>query len=223
MKHLVCVFCIISSISLFGQASVGSISPYTIRGNIGIQKPISSAKFHQSFAGLYEGNVSFNVRLGGNFSAGLGYQSTHFKNNQFLRYTYFNASIPYNTALILNSAFVRLGYDHFFKKDAFVGYALNGGLTFANYNNVNQDSSILNQPFIGTRFTSPYVQPEISVNFRMEQRLAFSVFFSYTTMFYKYDPRAPRFAHFREIQVKRNDYIMSYFNFGFGFTVLLGS
>jgi ribosome-associated translation inhibitor RaiA len=107
------------------QVRRDALPAVTIRGNIGIQKPLTSAQFRQSFAGLYEGNVSANVRIAGNLSAGAGYQSTYFKTNEFLRREITaRASLPYRTSLISDAGFIRLGYDHFFKTNGFIGYAL---------------------------------------------------------------------------------------------------
>jgi hypothetical protein len=77
-------------------------------------------------------------------------------------------------------------------------------------------------PAAGRRFQAAYIQPEVSFNFVMEQRLAFSFFLSYTTMMYRYDARAPKLRHFPQINEKGDRFPMMYFNFGFGFTVLLG-
>ena len=223
MKRACLFLLVLTAIKLQAQdVRRDAMSPYTIRGNMGIQKPLTSGKFQQSFAGLYEGNISFNARIGTNFSAGFGYQNTYFKNNQFLKRKISNAQLPYHTSLICDGAFLRLGYDRFFRTNGFVSYALNGGYTFCRYTNVNNDSSAANSPYPGKTFNSPYIQPEVSFNFVMEQRLAFSLFLSYTTMFYKYDARAPRLNHFPEIEDKGNSFPMSYFSFGFGFTVLLG-
>ena len=209
--------------ALAAQANRDAISPVTIRGNIGIQKPLTSSKFQKSFAGLYEANVSVNVRIAGNLSAGAGYQNTYFKNNEYLRrQVTTRASVPYRTSLICDAGFIRLGYDHFYKKNAFVGYALYGGYAFCRYTDVNSDTSALNLPLLEQTFRAPYIQPEISLNFVMERRLAFSFFLSYTTMLYKYDARAPRLNHFPEINERGDRFPIMYFNFGFGFTVLLG-
>ena len=114
MRFVTIVIFILLSSSFWGQKRNKENALVTIRGNIGIQKPLSSQMFRKSFAGLYEGNVSINLRMFGNFYAGAGYQNSHFKNNASLKFVYFNASIPYNTRLIGHGAFLKLGYDQFF-------------------------------------------------------------------------------------------------------------
>lgn len=197
-------------------------SAVTIRGNMGIPKPISSARFYQSFTGVFEGNLSVGFRVAKDLSAGLGYQATAFRNNDLFKQKIYNAELPYKTSLDCHGGFVRLGYDQFWKQNSFVSYALNAGYTAGKYNNVNPDSSFHNRPLIDREFRTPFIQGECGVNWVMEQRLAFSLFVSYTTYFMRFDARAPRFNQFEEIRKKTNNYVISYFNFGFGFTVLLG-
>src|SRR4030095_7936031 len=81
------------------QVRVDKTTPYTIRGNIGIEKPVTSGRFAKSFAGLLEANLSFNMRMVDNFGIGIGFQSTNFKANGFLKTKIYNASIPYQTPL----------------------------------------------------------------------------------------------------------------------------
>src|SRR3954469_13327924 len=66
----------------FSQGRGQYNSKFTIRGNLGIPKPLSSQMYTKSFTGVYETNVSFNARLFDNFYAGLGYQNSQFQNNK---------------------------------------------------------------------------------------------------------------------------------------------
>lgn len=221
-KFLILLFVSISSFFL-GQSGQKKNANFTVRGNIGIAKPISSNQFRTAFNGLYEANVSTNFRLFSNFYAGLGYQNTLFKNNDLFKFIYFNASLPYNTRLSGNSGFLKLGYDQFKSETIYLSYAANVGYMLAGYINVNLDSSLSNQPFVSKNFQAPYIQPEFSVNFIVEKSLSFSLMCSYTSLFYRFDPKGPRFNHIGDIQKVSNKYLMSWFTFGFGFTVLIGN
>jgi hypothetical protein len=220
MPKLVLLLSVFFSFSAYSQSAKKENAPITIRGVIGIARATSSQQFRQSFAGLYEANISLNFKVKKQFFIGAGYQSTFFKNNEAIQYKYYNASIPYNTQLVGNSGFIKLGYDQFLEK-VYMSYALNVGYSFFQYKNVNQDSSLANQPFVGTSFSAPYLQPEIAVNFLTDRTLSFSIILSYTTLFYFYDPKAPRFNQFEEINDLSNNAIMSWINIGFGFNILI--
>jgi hypothetical protein len=221
MRKIITVIFVFFLFLGFSQSNKQKNALFTIRGNVGTPKPLSSQMFRTSFAGVYEANLSFNLRVFENAYVGLGYQNTFFKNNDFLKYTYFNTSIPYNTKLSCNGIFFKLGYDKFFSDKGYVSYALNSGFVIANYMHVNPDTNAANKPYGVQAFNAPYLQPEISVNFIVDKTLSFSLMMSYATMFYSYDPKAPRFNHFQEIQKSSNKYVMSWINIGFGFNILL--
>jgi hypothetical protein len=203
-------------------------APFTIRGNIGIPRTISSQMFHTCFNGVYEANLSLNARLGGNFFIGIGYQSSGFQNNKRI-FTYYQApgkiygSLSYNTRIEAQATFLKLGYDKFFSPTAYMSYGLNGGFMLFNYTHVQLDTNKANQPYGALSSIVPYAQPEMSVNFIVDekQQMALSIFLSYTTQFARFDPKAPRFNHFEEIKDKHNRYFVSWFNIGFGFSVLI--
>ena len=221
MKKILILIAIGFSLSGYCQKPGQENALVTIRGNIGIPRVIGSGAFRTSFAGLYEGNLSVNVKIIEKFFVGLGYQNTQFQNNKFLKFQYFNASIPYNTRLLMSGIFIKLGYDRFFSDKGYTSFSLNSGMMLNKYFNVNADTSAANKPFGLLNFVAPYIQPELAINFIVEKRLAFSIMLSYTTMFNKFDPKAPRFAQFQEVQDSRNRYFMNWINIGFGFTVLL--
>lgn len=220
-KILIIIFLCISFFSE-AQKSNKTNAPFTIRGNVGIPRSISSEMYRNTFYGIFEGNLSFNTRLFGNFYAGLGYQNTTFQNAKFLTYKYFNNSIPYDTKLMCQGIFLKLGIDRFSSEKFYVSYALNSGVMLANYMNVSEDTSAVNRPYGDVKFSAPYLQPEITANFIVDERLSFSLMLSYTTILTKFNPKAPRFNQFPEVNEASNNYFMSWFSFGFGFSVLLG-
>lgn len=219
-----------SPLLLFSQQRDKRSAPFSIRYNIGIQKSLTSKKFRTAFDGVFESNLSINTRLFSTFFIGIGYQYTNFQNNKAVFVFYQNkdpngnplgASLPYNTRMIGNAGFIKLGYDHFFEK-GFVTLSLNSGYSIVNYKNVVNDSSAANLPFRSKTFNAPYLQPEISVSFMADRSLTFSLMLAYTTMFYRFDPSAPRFNAVEEVRNKSNKYFMTWLNIGFGATILLG-
>ncbi|MDP1800498.1 MAG: hypothetical protein Q8L81_04050 [Bacteroidota bacterium] len=228
MKRFLSVIILCSSLLTFSQKEGQENALFTIRGNIGIPRIIGSQMFRTSFNGLYEGNLSVNVRLFNNFFVGAGYQNTQFQNNKKI-FAYYQSNpqsgvygtLSYNTRLLSSGAFIKVGYDKFFSDKGYATFSLNSGLMLNNYFNVNADTSLANRPYVITDFSAPYVQPEVSINFIVEKHLAFSIMLSHTTMIYKFDPKAPRFAQFQEVKDTKNGAFMNWINIGFGFTILL--
>lgn len=222
MKKFFAIFLLLSGFC-YSQKVNKQNALFTIRGNIGIPRSISSQMFQTTFNGISEGNLSFNARLFSNFFVGLGYQNSYFQNNKFLKFQYFNNSIPYNTRLMANSGFIKLGFDKFFSETGYMSYSINSGFMQCNYSNVNLDTSSNNKPYGKLVFASPYIQPEAGINFIVDKNLSFSIMLSYTTLLYRFDPKAPRFNHFEEVRSASNHYFISWINIGFGFNVLLNS
>src|SRR5690606_40473960 len=101
--------------------------------------------------------------------------------------------------------FLKLGYDRFSSEKFYASYALNSGIMLANYMNVNEDTSAVNRPYGDIKFSAPYIQPEITANFIVDERLSFSLMLSYTTVLTKFDPKAPRFNQFEEVRSASNN------------------
>jgi len=209
------------------QTKLKQNAPFTIRGKIGIPKTLSSKLFNTCFKGVVESNLSLNGRVFNNVFAGLGYENSFFQNNKYIFKNQITpqASIPYDTKLLIHSGFVKIGYDYFFSEIGYVSCAINTGYSFATFNNVLKDTSIRNQPLVSDKFAAPFIQPEFGINFIAEDILSFSFMISYNNLLYHFDPKAPRFAHFAEVtelvKTNRNKYFMSWINIGFGFNILI--
>jgi len=201
---------------------------FTIRGNIGIPRSVSSQMFRTSFKGVYDGNISANLKMGKFMFIGAGYQNSYFQNNKevFVYYTVPSGqktggiSLAYDTKMIMHGGFLKFGYDKFFEK-GYITFALNVGYLRAFYTNVIEDSALTNQPFVPKNFSTPYAQPEVSINFLADKSVGFSIMLGYTTLFYKFDPKAPRFADVQQVQDSHNKYLISWINIGFGFNILI--
>jgi len=197
------------------------LADFSIAGNFCIPSILSSDMYRTSFDGIYEMNFSVNKAMGDNFFGGLGYQNVLFQNDEGLKYAYFNADIPYDTRLMGNGVFARFSYVRFFSSIGYMSYSMHAGYMMLHYYNVNADTSEANQPYGAQKFNAPYLQPELAVNFIVDKTISFGIILSYTTLFSKFDPKAPRFNQFEEISSQSNNYVMSWLNFGFNFNVLL--
>lgn len=200
--------------------------PLTIRGNIGIPKIISSKRFKTAFSSVVEGNISINRRLFDNFFIGVGYDYCSFQNNKkewSAQVVTPQGSVYYKTNLMGHSGFIKVGYDNFFSDIGYGSFSLNAGYMSMNYTGIFPDSSDANKPFISTRFAAPYVQPEVAVHFLADKLVSFSIFLGYTTVFTKFNAKAPRFNAIGAVVEARNNYVMSWINIGFGFNILIPS
>jgi len=223
MRKLLTLIYLSISVFCFSQKPDQRNALITVRATVGIPKTLSSKMFRTSFQGLYEANLSVNIRVINNVYLGAGYQNTHFQNNKnvFVYYRAKQGTLSYNTRQLGHGLFLKLGYDKFFSETGYFSFSANGGYMLNNYLNVNADTSDYNAPFAGEKFNAVYFQPEVSANFIVDRHLSFSLMMSYTTMFRKFDPKVPRFNQFEEIRTTRNNYFMGWLCFGVGFNILI--
>lgn len=139
---------------------------------IGVPHPMMDKALRNTFVGVYDINPSINFNIAGGFEAGLAYKHTAL-------------SIPPNkiaglqkTRMILNNVGLRLGYDQMYSKQVFFSYFLNFGESFTSFNGVPCKTPKEG----GYGFSALYFEPEVSVNFFIEEFFAigFCASFNYT-------------------------------------------
>lgn len=174
---------------------------------ITVPHPITNGAFKKSFNGIYDVNASFCF----NPIAGL-IMGTSFKNGLF--------SIPSNkiaglnsTKMQLNDAGIKLGYDYFISDIIFFTMAINAGENWTKFTGV----SCTDPDRTSFTYTSGYIEPEMNVNFLIEESFAIGATVSYTIIAKPFDPDFICLNNFATYY--SNDYKGStgYFNFGFGF------
>src|SRR5262245_24939477 len=131
MRKILSLIYLSISLSCFSQKPDQKNALVTIRANFGIPKSLSSKMFRTSFQGLYEANLSVNVRIINNLYLGAGYQNSHFQNNKniFVYYRAKNGTLSYNTRQMGHGGFLKLGYDKFFSETGYFSFSVNGGYT----------------------------------------------------------------------------------------------
>lgn len=214
MKKIISAFYILSFLQLSAQQMKNS--NVKISSGIGIPLTVTSNKFSTCFKGLYEANVSVRFQVAKGLFAGAGIMNSWFDcNKQIFKNQYNNGSVPYSTYLIINSPFLKISYDKYFSEIGSLNYGLSAGYSSGKYNKIVADTSLLNRPYGSETFGVPFIQPEVALTFGVEKYLGFSVFVNNTYMFYKYDPRSPRFNQFQEVRDAPNNILSGWITLGF--------
>lgn len=239
MKKSILLSLLFLSLLAAGQDKLDINSKFSIRGIFGIPRPISSSRFHTTFRGVYEAGLSCNYRITETTYAGLGFNYSNFsvsKQPWAAPVSTTAGALYYKTAMINQGVYLKVGYDQYFSDLGYTSISMNGGYMMVNYTKVNPDTlsnqftnyANANWPHVPTSFNAPYLQPELSFNFIAERypdkraRLSFSLLLSYTTLFYHFDARAPRYYHIGDVHEATNKYFISWVNIGVGFHALIG-
>lgn len=238
MKALkIIILFFVVSIKCFSQeAPVKKLLPrLSVRAAVTIPKVVSSQAFAASFSGIFDANISVNLRLFSNFTFGAGYDGTLFVNQLYFRQQ------GQNTRLQIHDGFLRLGYDYLATEKRFWTFSLCSGVSYNLYTGVSANSGYTGVPAspaltarndsLNARprsFFAPFLRPEIAINFLVEENFAFGIHVAYNYCLYTYDPRYCAFDVYsfpinQPGQLKINDvYLrnranMGWISFGFGF------
>ncbi len=185
---------------------------FSIRAYCAIPHVIGSQAFRESFLGVYDAGINFNLRLFSNFTLGVGYQNVLFNQTSFFKYK------GLDTRLQVHDGVLRIGYDKSTGPKSFISISLSSGYGDNQYTAVKAAKDSLNGKY-PTFFNSAFIRPEFSANFLVEDNFAFGVHVAYNMSLAAYDPRLNCFDTYAKLNFDqwRNRSNMGWISFGFGF------
>ncbi|MCX8080690.1 MAG: hypothetical protein N3F09_05575 [Bacteroidia bacterium] len=194
---------------------------FKIRMHGGIPKNVSSRLFLYSFNGEFYGNVQASFYLFSGFYGGIGYQYSQFVNSKEFR-----DPLKVNLFVRLRShaASVRISKDLFTSKNSCWVFNFHSGLSYNIYSNrlYLPKDSIIPSPLM----VSPFIQPEIIYEWKIEKELVFSAGLGWLWLFDKFNASQSSLDRYYDPNTlksyNRNAFPMSWIKFSFGCTVYLG-
>lgn len=179
---------------------------------VNIPNPMSNKAFRKHMAGVYEVSAGMDILLFRGFFAGAVYEHTTFKITGITGATYFH----YQPLMKVNNAGLRVGARSYIgSRNRMIGVAsVTVGESWAHFKDIRCKDSTVAVPL--TRYTSPYVQPEIGVFFLVESNFAIGATISYTACTKKFDPYEICLDSWKAIGDVGSG-STQYLSFGFGF------
>jgi hypothetical protein len=202
------LFCIALINGSFSQEDF--LPRFNVRAHCVIPKIVGSQAWRISFLGVYDAGITFNLRVAGNLTAGIGYKNALFNSTAEYR----NKGVF--TQHRLHEGVLRLGVDKRTGPKSFISFAINGGYGLNQYIAVKAIKDSLNGKY-PTSFTAGFVRPEFNANFLIEDNFAFGIVLAYNMTLATYDPKLNCFATYDNFAKYRNKAYMGWFSFGFGF------
>lgn len=221
MKKLLLNILLMSSFFSWSQEKAPELPRFSIRGNIGIPKALSSTMFRHSFTGIatIDGSVNYNLFSG--YIIGIGYSYTYYGCQK-----YFRDPLKDNiqTNLQTQNGYLTVGYNHFFSDRGFSVISANMGLNYGQYKGVRykHDSIVGQYP---TNFTTAFIEPKYSLYFIVDKNFAIGGYLSYTYSFTKFNPLQSQLNEWGPYGYNSlpNKWNMSLITLGFGFYYGLSS
>lgn len=138
-----------------------------IQGVAIVPNVIANPGFRNSFKGIYEANLSFNIRVASGFSLGVGMKNTLISTRERIQ----NVDIR----MQLYTAFTRFTYARYHTDKTYSSMSVNIGYNNSFFTNVVP----LYSPVITKQYNSLVFEPEYSINFAVEENFSIGIFLSY--------------------------------------------
>jgi hypothetical protein len=193
-------------------------SLFSVRFSTTLPAPVSNAVLRIKFRGVYEMNLSLNIRLTDNFFCGLGFKSGMLGLYNIPNPNSTGSLLDLNTKMQLYTGYIKIGYNRFHTENIFSTFALNMGYNSSFFTNVVN----INAPIISTTFTSALIEPEYSLNFAVEDNFSFGIFLSYNYMPTVFNPTNIALQSVTSLSGLKTNSATGIINFGFGFYYGIG-
>jgi hypothetical protein len=191
-------------------------SLFAVRFSTTLPAPVSNAVLRKKFRGIYEMNLSVNLRLTSNFFMGLGFKNGLLGLNSIPNPA---NNIDLNTKMQLHTGYVKVGYNKYHTENIFSTFALNMGYNSSTFTGVVNPK---NRPDLITTYNSMLIEPEYSLNFAIEENFSIGIFLSYNYMPTVFNPSNIALQDVTSLAGLKTSSVTGIINFGFGFYYGLG-
>jgi hypothetical protein len=195
-------------------------SLFAIRFSTTLPTPISNGALREKFRGIYEMNLSFNLRLADNFFMGLGYKEGLLGLNAIPNPTStVTINFDLDTKMHMHTGYVKLGYNKFHTENIFSTFAVNIGYNVSQFTNVVNPK---NETNLNLSYSSLLIEPEYSLNFAVEENFSIGIFVSYNYMPTVFNPSNIALGDVTSLAGLNTTHVTGILNFGFGFYYGMG-
>ena len=191
-------------------------SLFSVRFSTTLPAPVSNAVFREKFRGIYEMNLSFNIRLTNNFFAGLGFKDGLLGLNSIPNPV---NNLDLNTKMQMYTGYIKLGYNKYHTENVFSTFAVNIGYNSSIFTGVVNPKDETN---LNLTFNSMLIEPEYSLNFAIEENFSIGIFLSYNYMPTVFNPANIALQDVTSLTGLKQTSATGIINFGFGFYYGLG-
>jgi hypothetical protein len=181
-----------------------------IRGVINVPNVIANSGLRSSFKGIYEGNLSFNIRVASGLSLGVGMKNSLISTQERLQ--------DVDIKMQLYTAYFRLAYARYHNEKAYSVFGANFGYNNSFFTNVVP----IHSPVLTKNYNSLVFEPEYSINFVVDEHFTIGLFISYMYLFTPFDARNIALQDYSSAATRGVNSGNGFLNFGFSFYVGMG-
>lgn len=181
-----------------------------INGVVIVPNVIANPGFRHTFKGIYEANLSLNIRIASGFSLGVGMKNSLISTRERLQNV--------DTRMQLYTAFTRFAYSSYHTEKTYSTIGLNVGYNNSFYTNVIP----IHSPIISKQYNSIVLEPEYSINFAISETFSVGVFISYALYMTPWDATTIAMQDYSNASTQGNNKANGILNVGFSFHVGMG-
>ena len=181
-----------------------------IQGVAVVPNVIANPGFRHSVKGIYEGNLSLNIRIVSGMSLGVGMKNALISTQERIQ------SVDFRMQLY--TAYVRFAYAHYHTQKTYSTLALNGGYNNSFFTGLRP----LYSPVISNKYNSLVIEPEYSINFAVEENFSIGIFISYAYFLTPFEAVNIGIQDYSSASTLGNNQSNGMLNVGFNFHVGMG-
>ncbi|MCX7727910.1 MAG: hypothetical protein N2203_00400, partial [Bacteroidia bacterium] len=194
---------------------------FSFKGEGGIQSPLTSEAFRNTFTGEFQTGGQFVVKLFHRFYSGVGFNYALFKTSKHFQFRIGNVTMPSDFFLRAYNSNFTLGYFmpvevESDKPDQFGCIELRAGYSYNKYTNIPLNDSIGSPPM---EFRSAFIQTHFSYTFMVEENLGFGAYINYTLYTDVFNPKNAGLNYYVDYSKWKNHFNISWLTIGLHFHV----
>lgn len=181
-----------------------------INGIVTVPNVVANSGFRHTFKGIYEANMSLNIRVGSGLSLGVGMKNSLISTQERIQ--------NLDMRMQMYTAFVRFSYARYHNAKAYSNLGVNIGYNNSFYTNVVP----LHSPIISKEYSSLVMEPEYSINFVVGETFTIGLFASYAFYTTPFEAVKIGMQDYSDASTQGNTKANGTLNIGFCFHIGMG-
>jgi hypothetical protein len=181
-----------------------------IQGVTIVPNVIANPGFRHSFKGIYEANLSLNIRIASGFSLGVGMKNTLISTRERIQ--------DVDERMQLYTAFTRFAFSRYHTERTYSTLAANVGYNNSFFTNVVS----IHSDVITREYSSLVIEPEYSINFVVGETFTIGIFASYAFYTTPFEAKNIALQDYSSQSALGNDKGNGMLNVGFCFHIGMG-
>lgn len=181
-----------------------------IRGVAIVPNVIANPGFRHTFKGIYEANLSLNLRIASGLSLGVGMKNTLISTRERIQ--------DLDVRMQLYTAFVRFAYNRYHTERTYSSLGVNVGYNNSFYTGLKP----IHSPIISKEYASLVFEPEYSINFVVQEHFTIGIFMSYSFYATPFEAKSIGMQDYSNQSSDGNNKANGMLNVGFCFQIGMG-